>query len=362
MRINNINMNTTKKIAFALLIPAILSSCSAQNPAAVRHKGNYYYGKDGVSKYAIVYPGQTLLQIAVENNISLKDLAKINKISPPYRIYAGQHIRLPNELYHIVQPGESLMGISLRYKVSFADMVKINDIHPPYHVKIGEKLRIPLTSKDNTIHAEELDPYKGVAQEKAAPIIPLDDGGSNISNSKSEASKDAYEEEEFQSLEKQLGDEEGRNKSKSLLKENGNSPATDLSYSLPTPLNSDKFVWPIGDNAKVISHYGQSPGKFSEGMSIAAPLNSPVAAVSRGEVIYVGNDVEGYGKMVIIRHENDILSAYAHNSSVLVKKGDKVSRGQTIAKVGKTGDVDKAQLYFSLRKGKSTINPEKLLK
>lgn len=358
------NINKTTKLAIALLLPVMISSCSSQKPAAVRNNGSYFYGKDGVSRFVVVYPGQTLLQIAVENNVALKDLAKINKISSPYYIYAGQHIRLPNEIYHIVKPGESLSAICSKYRVSLDSMIKVNDIAPPYHVRVGQKLRIPSTNKDSiSNNTDNIDPYKDVVQESTAPIVPLKEQNDTSENGLS----DAYQEDDLKDIERELKEEDketakGASTLKIANKSNGNSVEPSHIYKSSTPLNSDKFVWPIQEDAKVLSHYGQTPGKFKEGISIAAPLNAPVASVSKGEVIYVGNDVEGYGKMVIIRHDNDILSAYAHNSSVLVKKGDKVAKAQVIAKVGKTGDVDQPQLYFSLRKGKATINPEKPLK
>ncbi len=371
VRINNNKTTKTKSWALALLIPILLSSCSTQTPASVRQRGNYYYGEDGVSKYLIVQPGQTLLQIAVENNVSLKDIARINRISPPYHIYAGQHIKLPTEVYHTVKSGETLFAISSKYQVPFERLAMLNNIYSPYHIKIGQKLRIPNTTREanlNKIEDEEVDPYKNTAEEKTVPVAPItpieEHDLKEVPQEKQEVHDDAYEEKTFEDLEKQLSLDDSSESEKRSISPNQtkqiqyNHPSI---YKSATPLNSEEFTWPIRGDAEIISRYGQKQGKFNEGISIAAPLNSPVAAAGKGEVIYVGNDVEGYGKMVIIRHDGDILSAYAHNSSVLVKKGDKVVKGQDIARVGKTGEVDKPQLYFSLRKGKSTVNPEKSL-
>lgn len=128
------------------------------------------------------------------------------------------------------------------------------------------------------------------------------------------------------------------------------------SFKTETPLDNAEFEWPV--KGEILSHYGEASGKFKEGISIATSQGTPVKAASNGEVIYVGNDSEGFGQLIIVKHDNDIMTAYAHNNSILVQKGQKVVKGQAIAKVGKTGEAKTSQLYFSIRKGKTTLNPE----
>jgi murein DD-endopeptidase MepM/ murein hydrolase activator NlpD len=366
-------MKLLKKSLF-IFLPLYLTGCLSQPPAMVEHRGTFYYGEDGVSKYIIVQPGQSLPQVAAENNVSLNDLAKINKISPPYHITNGQSLKLPNEVYHTVKPGENLYSIASMYKVAFPTLAKINRINEPYTVKIGDKLRIPFSNRENAYdsiiqeevfvdgsqpetHNKSLDQ---VREEELAPISTNDqllDQGQDADNN-----KDAYNDTAFKDLEKDLISKDSKSAAlNSPTDVNSSSSSTSSSTSASsfkssTPLNSEEYSWPV--NGEVISRYGETSGKFSEGISISAPANSPVSAASKGEVIYVGNDVEGYGKMVIIKHDNDILTAYAHNSSVLVQKGDVVSKGQPIAKIGKTGDASNSRLYFSIRKGKATIDPE----
>lgn len=126
-------------------------------------------------------------------------------------------------------------------------------------------------------------------------------------------------------------------------------------FKTPTPLSSQQFIWPVEGN--VISRYSKDPSIKNDGINISAPMNTPVLASSDGNVIYSGTS-EKYGNLVIIKHKNDYLTAYAHNSSTIVKKGDVVNKGDIIAKVGQSGKVNSPQLYFSIRKGKITINPE----
>ncbi|MDF3048085.1 MAG: putative lipoprotein [Candidatus Midichloriaceae bacterium] len=129
------------------------------------------------------------------------------------------------------------------------------------------------------------------------------------------------------------------------------------SYKTPSPLNSQKFEWPV--EGKVLSHYGKTGNKFNEGINIAAPLGSPVSAASDGKVVYIGNNVEGYGNLLIIKHDGDIMTAYAHLKDIVVERGAQVKRGESIGSVGQVGNVREPQLHFSIRKGKKTIDPEK---
>ncbi len=132
--------------------------------------------------------------------------------------------------------------------------------------------------------------------------------------------------------------------------------ANGSAYKLKSPFGSSKFDWPV--EGKVLSHYGKLGNKFNEGINISAPLGSPVAAASDGKVVYIGNNVEGYGNLLIIRHDGDIMSAYAHLKDIVVERGATIKRGESIGSVGQVGNVTQPQLHFSIRKGKKTIDPE----
>ncbi len=116
------------------------------------------------------------------------------------------------------------------------------------------------------------------------------------------------------------------------------------------------FIWPV--HGTIISSFGEKPnGERNDGINIAANAGSPVRAVSDGVVVYAGNELEGYGNMVIIRHDNGWMSAYAHADSLRVDVDDRVQQGDVIATVGSTGDVNVAQLHFGLRDGKQAVDP-----
>ncbi|HYF54992.1 MAG TPA: peptidoglycan DD-metalloendopeptidase family protein [Salinarimonas sp.] len=123
--------------------------------------------------------------------------------------------------------------------------------------------------------------------------------------------------------------------------------------SLPTsPASGLDFRWPA--RGRVISGFGSSG---NEGINIAVPEGTPVRAAEGGTVAYAGSELKGYGNLVLIRHDNGYVSAYAHNGEISVKRGDKVGRGQVIAKSGQSGNVNSPQLHFEIRKGSTPVDP-----
>jgi murein DD-endopeptidase MepM/ murein hydrolase activator NlpD len=123
---------------------------------------------------------------------------------------------------------------------------------------------------------------------------------------------------------------------------------------------ASNFIWPI--EGRIISRFGpKQNGLINDGINIAAQEGEPIWAAASGSVAYAGNELKGYGNMMIISHSNGWMSAYAHASDMLVGKGDRVSQGDLIGYVGKTGAVNTAQLHFGIREGKKPVNPENLL-
>lgn len=120
---------------------------------------------------------------------------------------------------------------------------------------------------------------------------------------------------------------------------------------------SGDFRWPA--RGRVIAGFGANGG--NEGINIAVPEGTPVKAAEAGTVTYAGSEVKGYGNLVLIRHENGYVSAYAHNGSLNVKRGEQVKRGQVIATSGQTGNVTSPQLHFEIRKGSTPVDPMKHL-
>lgn len=128
----------------------------------------------------------------------------------------------------------------------------------------------------------------------------------------------------------------------------------------PDPMAGGSFRWPV--KGRVISGFGTKPdGGHNDGVNISVPQGTPVKAAENGVVAYAGSELKGYGNLVLVRHANNWVSAYANNEQLLVKRGDKVSRGQTIAKAGTTGSVSQPQVHFELRKGSRPVDPTKYM-
>jgi murein DD-endopeptidase MepM/ murein hydrolase activator NlpD len=128
-------------------------------------------------------------------------------------------------------------------------------------------------------------------------------------------------------------------------------------FLIDNPLSSPKFQWPV--KGKVIARYGKNGNKFNEGVNIAAASGTLVHAAGDGKAVYIGNNIEGYGNLIIIKHEGQYMTAYAHLNDISVERGTHIKKGDVIGIVGQSGNVPEPQLHFSIRKGKKTINPEK---
>ena len=115
-------------------------------------------------------------------------------------------------------------------------------------------------------------------------------------------------------------------------------------------------MWPV--QGKVISKFGSlGNGRNNDGINIQAAQGSTVRSADAGTVVYAGNELKGFGNLILVRHSGGWITAYAHNQKLLVKKGQKVKRGEKIATVGATGGVNKPQLHFEVRAGKKAVNP-----
>ncbi len=112
----------------------------------------------------------------------------------------------------------------------------------------------------------------------------------------------------------------------------------------------------------MVSSYGaKTSGLHNDGVNIAAPRGAPVRAADNGVVAYAGKEIRGFGNLLLIKHEDGLITAYAHADSLLVKRGDVVTRGQVVAKVGQTGSVESPQLHFEVRRGTEAVDPARYL-
>jgi murein DD-endopeptidase MepM/ murein hydrolase activator NlpD len=131
---------------------------------------------------------------------------------------------------------------------------------------------------------------------------------------------------------------------------------TEVPVSTSTADPAGKLRWPL--SGRIIRGFGKrSDGSQNDGINIAVPVGTDIHAAEAGVVAYAGNELKGYGNLILIRHDNGYVTAYAHGNRMLVRRGDAVRRGQVIAKAGKTGSVSQPQLHFELRKGAKPVDP-----
>lgn len=126
-------------------------------------------------------------------------------------------------------------------------------------------------------------------------------------------------------------------------------------------LGTGRFLWPVPNFYKVSSHFGPRGRRHHDGVDIPAPKGTPIVAVDHGVVIYSDDGIRGYGNMVVLAHGDDVFTVYAHNTKNLVDKGDKISKGETIAHVGNTGRSTGPHLHFEIRVKNKVRNPAQFL-
>ena len=282
--------------------------------------------KGTTSSLISIIRGDTLYGIARRHGIPIRKLIEVNRLTPPYIIYPGSTLKRPKIKFHVSRAGETAYGVARRYKIKMGALVRINRIRPPYRLRPGQKLRLP----ESLLKTSQA---RGAWREKAVSSNRVKTG---ISTSHNKVK--LY-------------------RPKSYQKWPGNSPRSSAKV---TRSGRKKFLWPV--KGRVIVGFGPRKGGFhNDGINILARAGAPVRSAEKGKVIYVGNQLQGFGNLVLIKHSQGWISAYAHGSSVLVKRGNFVERGQVIAKVGRTGNVDRPQLHFELRRGDEAVDPRDYL-
>ncbi|MEM0927923.1 MAG: LysM peptidoglycan-binding domain-containing M23 family metallopeptidase [Pseudomonadota bacterium] len=336
-------------------LAALVSGAAAQDTPAVRYGTDPGHTPVGAPQYLsyqsndapaptgellhTVQGGETVYAIGRIYSVSPAAIIAKNQLSAPYALTIGQGIIIPmggtsqvaaeqarfGEIAapavptprttpqpagnygasstHLVQPGDTLYSLSRRYGVSVQDIAAVNNMMTPYTLSVGQRVAIP--------------------------------GGTDLGGGFASPTTTTTEQ---RTLEAKMIEE---------------------TVLPPTPADVDarsRFAWPL--RGSVMTEFGdQIDGVRSDGINIAAPMGSPVRATADGEVVYRGSELDGYGNLLLIRHDGGWVSAYAHTDAILVRKGDFVRQGQVVAKVGRTGSVSSPQLHFQLRKNLQPQDP-----
>jgi len=228
---------------------------------------------------------------------------------------------------HVIESGESLYAIARRYNTTAQAIVQANGMSSPDKIFVGQRLTIPgRTGVPANDSAAKPAMVTALAAPVSTPALPAN----------------ALAESPLQPVAEKAATPA--------------RPPQSAALAEPPMSGSDKFRWPL--SGKVIADFAASKGT---GINIEAAEGAAVRAAENGTVIYTGDGVAGYGNLVLLRHANGFVSAYAHLKSIAVKKGDTVNRGDNIGAVGMTGSVSRPQLHFELRKGATPVDPMPLL-
>jgi murein DD-endopeptidase MepM/ murein hydrolase activator NlpD len=304
----------------------------------------------------IVGTSDTLEILARRYNVSPAAIMQANGYKGPRVLQPGQQLIIPHPTataaaapalaapvskpvaalasassIHVVNHGDTLLSIARHNHVSVSELARANNLDPAAKLGVGMKLVVPGSRTAAAAPPAAAPAAVAAVAQPAAPPVTRWAAADNQQKARLAQAAPNPDEPAVESPVK-----------------------TEATGALPT------FRWPV--RGKVITAYGaKANGKANDGINLAVPEGTPVKAADDGVVAYSGNELKGYGNLVLIRHANGYVTAYAHASELLVKRGDTIKRGQVIAKSGQSGEVQSPQLHFEIRKGSSPVDPLQFL-
>ena len=282
----------------------VLSGCESLFFQEYKIKG-YKLKKKEDNLYYTVSKGDNLYLISKKYNVTISKLVNFNNIDSPYKIFPNQKIFIPKKRTHVVKRGDTLYSISRKYRTDIFTVSRFNNLQNVNQIYTNQKLIIPDHLKKKKVASN----FKKKEPKKVKKIIA-----------------------------KKI------DKKKKTYKQNFN----------------ENFIWPV--KGKIISKYGSNdPGFFNDGINIESVSGKDVKASSGGEIVYSGNEIPGYGNLILIKHSKNWITAYAHLQEIYKKKGTLVKKGESIGAIGNSGNVKIPQLHFEIRKGKEAVDPLKYL-
>lgn len=320
--------------------------------------------------------GETAYSLSRRYGVSVRAIMAANRLARPEDVRPGQNILIPPIAWrpdsqitsgiveqparearpvHIVRGGETLSGIARQYGLSASDLARRNRLASADRLHVGQRLELPPAAPVRVAEASTFADDGGGPAPTALPPRQVEPQARLAS---------------LEPLPPSVGQGEAlplppprpSPQQMAVAAPQKPKPRQASRQALPEPqaMSVGKFRWPV--RGRVIAQFGSRPnGAQNDGINIAVPEGTSVKAAESGVVAYVGNELKGYGNLILIRHADDWVSAYAHNSQTLVARGEQVRRGQVIAKAGQSGSVTQPQLHFELRKGSRPVDPIRYL-
>ncbi len=301
-----------------------------------------------------VQPGETLYSLSRTHGVSVAAIAAANGLTQTSTLNIGQRLVIPGEGTtaglgeaplgvitetqttpanttagqpvtntgsHVVQTGETLYSISMRYGISVNSLAAANGMTAGDIVRVGQQLVVPGTTTNQNVAAapQPTAPTQTTPQPTPAVGTPVAPPAEEVALT------------------------------------NPPAPTAPDVAAEPSVTGTD-FRWPA--QGRIISDFGPKPnGERNDGINLALPVGTDIHASESGVVIYAGNEIAGYGNLILVEHADNWVTAYAHLSEMLVSRGASVQRGQVIGLAGNSGAVTAAQLHFELRQGTVPVNP-----
>jgi murein DD-endopeptidase MepM/ murein hydrolase activator NlpD len=233
-------------------------------------------------------------------------------------------VAVPGGRLHTVKPGETGIAIARAYGVEWRKVAAANKLKPPYIIEVGDKLLLPSATAVASMSVEE---------RARAFTLQIDDIIT--------------------------GGEPAAPVASAPVKASGAKAPKPAPLVVPTG-NAPPFGWPV--EGRIISGFGpKAGGRFNDGVNLKASAGAPVRASGDGVVAYAGDAIPGFGNLLLVKHAGGWVTAYGHNEALLVARGKKVARGEVIARAGATGSVAEPQVHFELRRGRTPVDPVKVI-
>lgn len=398
-------MSMRALIALAVVVP-LAGACERLAPLPpVTTVGN---APDSAGGAIIVGRGDSLYLLSRRYNVPLRDLIEANRLSPPYTLEPGQRLLLPASRQYIVQKGDTLTSISRMFNVEMTELSRLNGLAAPYAVHTGQPLRLPAggnriaetaeggpAAAPATASAPAAKVARGGVQVSelpapggsSAPPAPPVPAGKPVGTPLAAPSAPAPAAAAAPSSAPAATGDFQPGQAPKTLRPPGAKPAPAEAAAAPVaapaavpppppaapqevavaapakpevgappPRGSARFLWPV--KGKLLSGFGPKPdGLNNDGINIGAAKGTAVVAADNGVVAYAGNELRGFGNLLLVKHDGGWITAYAHLDTMLVERGAKVKRGEKIGTVGQTGSVNAPQLHFELRKGSHVVDP-----